>query len=502
MAELIPTGKPAHTRDLAAQTIGLHQQGPTSDKLTAKIRSNVQQLLSLQRQSGHWSVKFDPAYPITEMQTGESLYALSLAGLKPEQDPMRRGIVALLSRQQDFGGWFDVNPYEQFRTPFRETQWALDRAFKVSIQNQSPLPKGWNAPLGKQPATLRSESPAMLIRDMERIWDAPGADLETLIVAQLGHESPLVRCAPAPAGRRRSPGRRRRPIAKAWTKCLGDESKVVRRASAEALRMIGNRLNGSRRPGETKGQAQLVTVLRDALRSPDDRTRRGAARVFAAHFRELSQEHALADSLLERLDDSDPVVAMEAIKGLWRWWYWRAEPSLRNRIEGRLIAELSETRHPWVRRNLIEALYIIGDENIRYLDKNWIPVAGQQGERQHYAYRGTAYDGEAAWKRPSTCPCSAKASRLQREGVLAAMSEFFERPVLGGRIGNDLEPMLFHDEIARQIPDSPATAQMGDPNPTIRTLALQALVSIRGDRSAHPICIAVATALVATNPIR
>ena len=25
------------------------------------------------------------------------------------------------------------------------------------------------------------------------------------------------------------------------------------------------------------------------------------------------------------------------------------------------------------------------------------------------------------------------------------MSEFFERPVLGGRIGNDLEPMLFHE---------------------------------------------------------
>ena len=34
--------------------------------------------------SGHWSVKFDPNYPITEMQTGESLYALALAGLEPD----------------------------------------------------------------------------------------------------------------------------------------------------------------------------------------------------------------------------------------------------------------------------------------------------------------------------------------------------------------------------------------------------------------------------------
>ena len=85
VATLLPTGKPAHTRDLAAQTIGLCLLEPKSDKLAAKIQSNVQQLLSLQRPNGHWSVKFDPDYPITEMQTGESLYALALAGLKPER---------------------------------------------------------------------------------------------------------------------------------------------------------------------------------------------------------------------------------------------------------------------------------------------------------------------------------------------------------------------------------------------------------------------------------
>ncbi len=49
-------------------------------------------------------------------------------------------------------------------------------------------------------------------------------------------------------------------------------------------------------------------------------------------------------------------------------------------------------------------------------------------------------------------------NRLQREGVLRAMSEFFERPVLGGRIGNDLEPMLFHGDTTdpdREVPDRP-----------------------------------------------
>ena len=80
-------GKPAHTRDLAAQTIGLCLIDTKRDKLAGKIQANVKQLLSLQRASGHWSVKFDPNYPITEMQTGESLYALALAGL--ERRPSR-----------------------------------------------------------------------------------------------------------------------------------------------------------------------------------------------------------------------------------------------------------------------------------------------------------------------------------------------------------------------------------------------------------------------------
>ena len=76
------------------------------------------------------------------MQTGESLYALSLAGLKPDHPAMRRGILALLGRQQAFGGWFDVNPYEQFRTPFRETQWAL-----IALSSLYPNPKPRSAGL-------------------------------------------------------------------------------------------------------------------------------------------------------------------------------------------------------------------------------------------------------------------------------------------------------------------------------------------------------------------
>ncbi len=160
---------------------------------------------------------------------------------------------------------------------------------------------------------------------------------------------------------------------------LGDESKVVRRAAAEAVRSVGNRLEADKVPSETHDQVHLVAAIEAALGSPDVLTRRGATRVFAAHFRDLSQEIGLADALLARLDDPDPVVQMQAIKGLWRWWYWRDDSALRNAIEDRLIAELAEPTHPWVRRNLTEALYILGDENIRYLYNHWLPSLADQG---------------------------------------------------------------------------------------------------------------------------
>ena len=64
---------------------------------------------------------------------------------------------------------------------------------------------------------------------------------------------------------------------------------------------------------------------------------------------------------------------------------------------------------------------------------------------------------------------------------MPAMAEFFERPVLGGRIGNDLEPMLFYGDTAAESCLG-LTHSWPDPDPTIRRLALEALVTVRGDR--------------------
>ncbi|HEV3122538.1 MAG TPA: HEAT repeat domain-containing protein, partial [Isosphaeraceae bacterium] len=148
-------------------------------------------------------------------------------------------------------------------------------------------------------------------------------------------------------------------------------------------------------------------------------------------------------------------------------------------IEDALIERLAQPRHPWVRRNLVEALYIIGDENIRYLYSNWVPSLASKESRE----RATAAQHETVNRLGEKyVAVLASGNALQREGVLRAMSEFFERPVLGGRIGNDLEPMLFHDSTLSHV-TAALVGQLADKNPTIRRLALQALVSVRGSRN-------------------
>jgi hypothetical protein len=469
VARLLPMDEPAHMRALAAQTIGLCLAG--RDRFKAQIQANVERILSLQRPDGQWAITFDANALPAQMQTGECLYALSLAGLPTNHPAIRKGVVALLREQKPFGGWFDLNPYEQFRTPFRETQWAL---MALSQIHPGAGTHGWNDPLGPTRWALPTGSPSELIGNLERIWDPPSPAVLANVLAQLDHAVPQVRLAAASALGRVGGASSIDPLVAR----LGDDSKTVCRAAAEALRSVGNRLNANAPAGSTAAQKQFVSALTNALRSDDDRVRRGATRVFAAHFRDLSQETSLANALVERLDDADPVVAMQAVKGLWRFWYWQPDLDLRNHIEDSLISRLDRPRHPWVRRNLIEALYIIGDENIRYLYSNWVPSLATRERRE----RATAAQHQTVNRLGEKyVAVLAKGNALEREGVLRAMSEFFERPVLGGRIGNDLEPMLFYGDALPHV-TSALVSQLSDESPTIRRLALQALVTLRGHR--------------------
>lgn len=476
IGQLINTGELSNTRDLAAQTIGLCRID--RQKHAERIAANCQRLLELQRSDGHWSVKFEADYPITEMQTGESLYALALAGYTTEHPAVRRGVLALLKSQDEFGGWLDPNPYEPFRTPYRETQWAimaLSRLYPETNGRQGRT--GWDGPLGPQVARLRTDSAGTLIRDLETIWDPIDTSLSAEVVRAAQHELPLVRLAAcATLGRVGD-----RTAVATLIGRLGDETKPVRRAAAEALRRIGNRLNAATGPSQTLDQVHFITALEAALESTDDRTRRGATRLFAAHFRDLSRETDLADALLKRLDDVDPVVAMQAIKGLWRWWYWTSDTALRERIEDAFLAHQAHPTHPWVRRNLTEALYILADENIRYLYNHWTPSLPKEADRDAVAEAQHATVNRLARKLVAAIDSG---NPLARDGALRALSEFHERPaVREGRVGNDTEPTLFYDEAVPLVASALVRA-LDDPDATVRRLALQGLITVRGSKDA------------------
>lgn len=468
IAKLTPPAAPANTRDLAQKVVALAWMG--AEGSAKELGSALAKLRELQHPDGHWPIKFDAGSPGAEMQTGECLFAMAQAGVGRDDPAVQKGLRALLVRQKPFGGWLDLGPYEQFQTPFRETQWAL-----TALSAYHPLkrqPAGWSAPLGPEPESLSSESGLELVTRVERLWDPPAPPTLTALAKLLTHENPIVRYSAARALSRVGDVRAIDPLCKA----LGDDSKVVRRAVAEAVRSIGNRIEAQGAPGDNAEKRALTSAIVAALQSDDDLVRRGATRIFAAHFRDLSQELALADALIGRIDDRDPVTAMQAIKGLWRFWYWRADQGVREKIEDALIQRLAVESRPWPRTNLIEALYIIGDDNIRYLFNNWIPSLAKEEDRRRASeaeHAGVNRLGEKYLR------ALASGNAMQKEGILRSMAEFPERPVLGGRVGNDLEPMVFHGETRSRM--ASALARLAaDGSPEIRKLALEAMVTVRG----------------------
>ncbi|MCU1237656.1 MAG: domain containing protein, partial [Candidatus Solibacter sp.] len=143
LADMISQGDVKNLVDLCYQTLALAEIDPT--KYAAQIRANADRLLSLQRPSGQWSMRFDPKEPEVEFQTGHALWALSAAGIPKDNPQVAKTIAYLLSHQTSFGGWMDpLQSFENFKTPFRETQFAV-----LALSSYFPLAgreKGWDAP--------------------------------------------------------------------------------------------------------------------------------------------------------------------------------------------------------------------------------------------------------------------------------------------------------------------------------------------------------------------
>ena len=312
---------------------------------------------------GQWSMRFEPDSPKSKSRPGTPCGPSPRPASRADNPQVDKAIGYLLGRQQAFGGWMDpLQSFENFKTPFRETQFAM-----LALQHLLPVgkrAKGWDSPpariaLAASPSRCCSSSTTSGItprprraREMRSSRRSPtSARVRQAAAEALGRLAlPSTRvcsrhCSATPASWSSAPppgpcgrstaahpdDRRRRSLA------------ALRLARATASAGAPPRLRASfRRPGD--GAIALVTAL---LGLADDPVRR----------RPAAGDHADCG----RRGSGTPAPRSAARS---KTPCWPRSPS--RSIRGS-------------RANLRAAIYNLADENIRYLYNNWVALLAQAG---------------------------------------------------------------------------------------------------------------------------
>ena len=310
--------------------------------------AEIASLFDLQNSDGGWHELAQSGKPSATYPTGQMAWTLMRAGV-PRDDPrIALALSFLLKRQQPFGGWFETGTHENFRTPMRETRYALEALAEGFPRGETLT--SWGNRDG-EPARLPRLSPLVAtLDDLDNLWDVPEADrprFAAAIIPLLESPDLLVRTHAA-----RTLGRLGDPSSvESLARHLADPSKLVVRASAWSLRKLGNRGVG-------------IDAIRDALASSNPATRRGAVRIFAQQFPGMDTRVDLADALIGLTDDPDLRTRLEALRSLRQWFYRTADTGLQARIINAYLARMALPDEPVVRQALREGMYIMLDENL------------------------------------------------------------------------------------------------------------------------------------------
>jgi Squalene-hopene cyclase C-terminal domain len=471
LPEMIAAGEIKNMVDLCYQTLALADMDRA--KYAAQIHRNADRILSLQRSDGQWSMRFEPEQPEVEFQTGHALWALQAAGVPAENSQVAKAIQYLLRRQQIFGGWMDpLQSFENFRTPFRETQMAI-----LALSAYFPAAKrahGWNSPA----IDRLSDDPVEQLAQLDQIWDAPSSAVRKQIDAAARSNDALIRQAAVEALGRLGD---RDPV---FATSLGDPSKMVQRTAAWAMRQTYSRR-----------AATPSSDLEAAMNSADDRTRWGAARVFAQHFSAIARRPDFVTALGRLAGDPVTTVRMAAVKGLWQFWFWSPDQNVRGKIEDTLLTAIAQPQSSWVASNLRDAIYNLADENIRYLYNNWVPLLALPEDRTRAIEGRLAIESRLAEKFAAALD---RGSNEQRIALLRALTEFPLRradvydldadlarpaPPVYNRIGNDIEQIAFFGSSAGRLAKS-LLPLLDSPDAELRRLAQQASLLTRETRFA------------------
>jgi cellulose synthase operon protein C len=334
-----------------------------------KITRETKALIALQNPDGGWYELYPGPGQSAVYTTGQLTWTLLRIGVPRDQPAVAKALQYLLSQQQDFGGWFQTTTHENFRTPMRETRYAVMALAEAFPRSGAPL-RGWGN-RDQAPARLpRTDSLVNALDDLENLWEVAEPDrarFARAIASLLDHPQPLVRAAACAALGRLGNAESAAHLAGR----LADPSKIVWRAAAWGLRRLGNGGAG-------------VQVIKAALEDADPRVRRGATRVFAYQFHGMDERLDLADRLIELCGDPDLWTRLQSLKTLRQWFYRTSDQALSRRIVETYLARMAVADAPLVRKNLSQGLYIMLDENLGggvSLQKNIEQLPGEMRPR-------------------------------------------------------------------------------------------------------------------------
>jgi cellulose synthase operon protein C len=431
----------------------------------ARIKVEADGLLALQNPDGGWHELDQKPGPSAVYTTGQLTWTLLKIGFRREDPRIARALDYLLARQQSFGGWFQDTTHENFRTPMRETRYAVEAIAEAFPRPSGPR-KGWGNRDGGPLRMPRETGPIVaILDDLDNLWEVPEADRPAYarsIGRVLDHPEPMVRAgAAACLGRLGDPSAVGPLIGR-----LGDPSKVVWRSAAWALRRLGNQGFG-------------IESIKAALASPDPATRRGAVRIFAYQFSGMDGRLDLADLLIARTNDSDLWTRLQALRSLRQWFYRSNDPAFRRRVIDAYLARMAEPDEPVVRKALAEGMYILLDENLGggvSLQKNLAALPEK--------YRRNALEGRKAVERDILLgPILAaleSGNALQREALVRSFDgSFFKGRVYARQpsgmldVGNDREFGFLVDPPSEAIDRAFAALLSADLTPEVRRRSIQ-----------------------------
>ena len=314
-----------------------------------KIKRETGALISLQNTDGGWHEVDSGPGPSAVYTTGQLAWTLLRLGLPRDHPAVAKALRYLLAQQQDFGGWFQTTTHENFRTPMRETRYAVMALAEAFPRREAPG-RGW-ANRDDGPARApRLDALVHTLDDLENLWDVPGPDrarFARTIGPLLDHPEAMVRASAAACLGRLG----QEESAAALVGRLDDPSKIVWRAAAWALRRLGN---------QGLGMGPIARALNDS----NPRIRRGAARIFAYQFQGMDTRIDVAESLIGLTRDPDLWTRLQALRTLRQWFYRTKDTALARRIVDIYLARMAEPDAPVIRKNLSEGFYIMLDENL------------------------------------------------------------------------------------------------------------------------------------------